>query len=235
MHQDPGEGAQPGDHLLLPLQLLSKGTRYRTNTGRTRTAPEPTADVTVRFAVANCQDYVGRYWNSYQQLLTQQPDQLDFFVAIGDYIYETTGSTTSQPPAATRKITFASAAEAIDLGGGELAAKMRGELPGHLSDVPERPHASTVHETWPVIVTWDDHEYSDDCHGSDATYFDGRKSEHDDTRRQNAEQVFFEFIPVDEGTPGSDPSTDVVVTDRATCTPTRSSGEASSSASTSSW
>ena len=201
------------------FSFLSNGTRYRTNTGRTRTAPEPTADVTVRFAVANCQDYVGRYWNSYQQLLTQQPDQLDFFVAIGDYIYETTGSTTSQPPAATRKITFASAADAIDLGGGELAAKSVANYRDIYRTYRSDRMLQRVHETWPVIVTWDDHEYSDDCHGSDATYFDGRKSEHDDTRRQNAEQVFFEFIPVDEGTPGSDPSTDVVVTDRSNLYP----------------
>jgi len=71
------------------FSLVQGRTRYLSTAGRTRTAPEASADVTVRFTVANCQDYVGRYWNSYQQMLTAAPEDLDFFLSIGDYIYET--------------------------------------------------------------------------------------------------------------------------------------------------
>ena len=54
------------------------------------------------------------------------------------------------------------------------------------------------HERFPVIAIWDDHEYSDDCHGAVATYFNGRRDENDPERRRNAEQVFFEYLPVDD-------------------------------------
>ena len=48
-----------------------------------------------------------------------------------------------------------------------------------------------------------------------ATYTDGRINEQDDQRRRNAEQVFIEYLPVDEGALGNDPTTDVVVTDQS--------------------
>jgi alkaline phosphatase D len=49
-----------------------------------------------------------------------------------------------------------------------------------------------------VIVIWDDHEYSDDCWGANATYFDGRKPEFNPERRRNGEQAFFEYLPIDD-------------------------------------
>jgi alkaline phosphatase D len=188
-------------------------TRYRSTAGRTRTAPDASADVPVRFAVANCQDYVGRYWNSYQQLLTTAPEDLDFFLSIGDYIYETTNP--NGTPAGARTISFSKPAEAIDLGGGNLAAKSVGNYRDLYRTYRSDPLLQQVHARWPIIATWDDHEYSDDCWGSTATYFNGRKSEKDDDRRRNAEQAFFEYLPIDEGAPGSDPQTDVVSTERA--------------------
>ncbi len=189
------------------------GTRYRSTAGRTRTAPEASSDVQVRFAVANCQDYGGRYWNSYQHLLTAAPEDLDFFVAIGDYIYETTAPTGT--PIAARTVAFTAPSEAIDLGGGDLAAKSVGNYRDLYRLYRSDPLLQQVHARWPVIVTWDDHEYSDDCWASVATYFDGRRDEKDDERRRNAEQAFFEYLPVDEGNPGTDPQTDVVTTERA--------------------
>ena len=188
-------------------------TRYRSTAGRTRTAPDASADVQVRFAVANCQDYVGRYWNSYQQLLTAAPDDLDFFLSIGDYIYEQT-----QPngvAGGARAITFTTPSEAIDLGSGNLAAKSVGNYRDIYRTYRSDPLLQQAHSRWPIIATWDDHEYSDDCWRSVATYFDGLKDEKDDERRRNAEQVFFEYLPVDEGTPGNDPQTDVFTTERA--------------------
>src|SRR5262249_44243510 len=36
-----------------------------------------------------------------------------------------------------------------------------------------------------------------DCHGAVATYYDGMKDETDEARRKNANQVWFEYMPVD--------------------------------------
>jgi alkaline phosphatase D len=192
---------------------LVQGTkRYHSTAGRTRTAPDASADVPVRFAVANCQDYVGRYWNPYQQLLTLQPHELDFFLSIGDYIYETTVA--DGVPAGNRAITFSKPSEAIDLGAGNLAARSVGNYRDLYRTYRGDALVQQVHARWPIIAIWDDHEYADDCWGSTATYFNGRKNEKDDERRRNAEQVFFEYMPIDQGAPGSDPSIDVVTTER---------------------
>jgi len=207
------KGLSPATVYHYRFSYAVSGVRYRSPAGRTRTAAEASADVPVRFAVANCQDYVGRYWNSYQQLLTTPADDLDFFIAIGDYIYETTASS-FQTPSGNRPVTFSAPSEAIDLGNGDLAAKSVGNYRDLYRTYRSDPLLRQVHERWPVIATWDDHEYSDDCHGSVATYTDGRKDERDDDRRRNAEQAFFEWLPVDEGAPTGDPVADVVETGR---------------------
>ncbi len=203
----------PGTTYYYRFSFVQGKTRYRSTAGRTRTAPAVSADVPIRFAVANCQDYVGRYWNAYQQMLTTPVDQLDFVLAIGDYVYETTGA--DDVPAGSRAVTFTSQSEAIDLGGGNFAAKSVGNYRDLWRTYRSDPLLQQVHARWPLIAIWDDHEYSDDCWGSNATYFNGRKSEKDDERRRNGEQVFFEYMPVDEGAAGSDPAIDVVTTERA--------------------
>jgi alkaline phosphatase D len=48
-----------------------------------------------------------------------------------------------------------------------------------------------------MIAIWDDHEFSDDAHGVNATYFDGLADEADESRRKNANQAWFEYMPVD--------------------------------------
>jgi alkaline phosphatase D len=173
--------------------------RYGSQVGRTRTAPAPDADVAVRFAYASCQDYNGRYYNSYRGLLAQ-PD-LDFFVHLGDYVYETTGDPTFQ--AAGRGIAFSDTAGAIVFNEGSESeyfaasslSNYRELYRGYRSD----PALRRVHESLPMIAVWDDHEFSDDCFGATATYFDGRADEHDEARRKHANQAWFEYMPIDFG------------------------------------
>jgi alkaline phosphatase D len=55
--------------------------------GRTKTAPEPTAEVpAMAFAFADCQLWWGGLYPAYRQMA--QDDDLDFVVHLGDYIYE---------------------------------------------------------------------------------------------------------------------------------------------------
>ncbi|WAS92537.1 alkaline phosphatase D family protein [Nannocystis punicea] len=173
--------------------------RYGSAVGRTRTAPASDADVPIRFAYASCQDYNGRYYNSYRGLLAQ-PD-LDFFVHLGDYVYETTGDPTFQ--AAGRGIAFSDTAGAIVFNEGtpeeyfaaSSLSNYRELYRGYRSD----PALRRVHESLPMIAIWDDHEFSDDCFGATATYFDGRVDEHDEARRKHANQAWFEYMPIDFG------------------------------------
>ena len=173
------------------------GKYYSSKVGRTKTAPAADADVNVKFAYVSCQDYIGRYYNSYS-LLAQQ--ELDFFVHLGDYVYETTGDPTFQNTTG-RKITFTDQAGAIALtaGGGEMyyAARSLSNYRELYKTYRSDPVIQGVHEKLPMIATWDDHEFSDDCHGDTASYFDGKEDEKDTDRRHAANQAWFEYQPVD--------------------------------------
>jgi len=165
--------------------------------GRTKTAPLPDADVPVRFAFVSCQDFIGRYYNAYAHMAEQT---LDFFVHLGDYVYETTGDPQFQNPGDTRSIVFGDTAGALTLGEGDGVYQAARSLDNYRQlyrTVRQDPALARVHERIPMIAIWDDHEFSDDCHGATATYLDGRSDETDLERRQNANQAWFEYMPVD--------------------------------------
>jgi alkaline phosphatase D len=175
------------------------GKRLASRTGRTKTAPSPTADVAVKFAVASCQDYAGRYYNSWQHLAALDPD-LDFVIFLGDYIYETTGDPSFQSVGAARAVTLSDPASAITLGAPGatyLAAKSLSNYRDLYRSFRSDAFLQKVHERYPFVFVWDDHEFSDDCHGATATYTDGRTDETDEDRRRNSELAFFEYVPLD--------------------------------------
>ncbi|MEZ4293809.1 MAG: alkaline phosphatase D family protein [Polyangiaceae bacterium] len=170
---------------------------YASRTGRTKTAPAPDADVPVKFAYVSCQDYIGRFYNV---LARMAKEPLDFFVHLGDYVYETTGDPTFQNTTG-RAVEFTDVEGAITLttSGGEkyYAAKSLSNYRELYKTYRSDPALQSVHEQFPMIATWDDHEFSDDCHGATASYFDGKQDETDVDRRKAADQAWFEYMPVD--------------------------------------
>ena len=174
--------------------------RYAGPVGQTRTAPADDADVAVRFAFVSCQDFNGRYYNSYRGLL-QQPD-LDFFVHLGDYIYETTGDPSFQGGGA-RQAKFSDTAGAIVFNEGTpdqyYAASSLSNYRELYRQYRADPAMRRVHERLPMVAIWDDHEYSNDCFGATATFYNGRSDELDVERRKRANQAWFEYMPVDFG------------------------------------
>ncbi len=170
---------------------------YGSHTGRTKTAPAKDADVPVKFAFVCCQDYNGRYYNAYKRLLAEP---IDFFVHLGDYVYETDGDPSFQSIEG-RKVAFTDLPGAIELtssGGVKYhAAASLSNYRDLYKTYRSDPMLQAIHETVPMIATWDDHEYANDCHGATATYFDGKEDETDEVRRKAANQAWFEFMPVD--------------------------------------
>jgi len=170
--------------------------------GRTRTAPSPGSDQPVRFAIVYCQDYIGRYYNAYLKMLLDHDEDIDFIVHLGDYIYETTGDPQFQDPDSERSIIFDDLDGAIQLGSDENPNYAAASLDNyrqlyrtyHTDEMLQQ-----VHERWPMLVIWDDHEYSNDAWGATATYTNGRQDEFDVERKQNSERAFFEFVPIDAG------------------------------------
>jgi len=179
--------------------LDAGGQKYSTNVGRTRTAPAAGDNVPVKFVFASCQDYIGRYFNSWQQLL-QLNEDLDFVVFLGDYIYETTGDASFQSANGQRTVVFEDTQGAMRVGTG-LTAFYAANSVSNYRDLYKNLRTDRimqqVHERYPFIVMWDDHEFSDDSWGDNATYTDGRATEQQRERRRNAEQAFFEYIPLD--------------------------------------
>lgn len=191
-------GLKPATTYFYRFVLETEGKRYVSRTGRTRTAPAADADVKVRFAVVSCQDYNGKVFNTYRQLAKQE---IDFFVHLGDYVYETTGDSSFQDTA-VRRLQFSDPASAIVFHAGDKAkefhaAKSISNYRDMYRVMRTDPDLQRMHERVPMIAIWDDHEFSDDCHGQTATYFDGEKDEKDPARRLAADQAWFEFIPVD--------------------------------------
>lgn len=164
---------------------------------RAVSAPEPSADVPVRFAVVSCQDF-SRFYNVHLALAEQQ---FDFVLHLGDYIYETTGDPDFQAPIPGRTIEFDDKAGAIVFNEGQAdeyhaAASLDNYRQLYRTYRSDRA-LQQVHERAPMIVTWDDHEFSNDCHGATGTYFGGRVDETDVARRKAANQAWFEYMPID--------------------------------------
>ncbi|MFK7987863.1 MAG: alkaline phosphatase, partial [Sandaracinaceae bacterium] len=204
----PTYDASPeSDHCVrLRLDGLEAGTTYyyrftaadaRSHTGRFRTAAAPDADVPVRFAVLSCQDYVGRYYNPLLRLLDDEHDDLDFVLHLGDYVYETTGDPGFMMAGGERAVRFEDEAGAISLGDGTFfAARSVSNYRDLYKTFRTDELLQRLHERFAFVVTWDDHEFSDDSHGATATYSDGLLDETDVERKQNAEQAYFEYMPV---------------------------------------
>lgn len=188
---------QPGTHYY--YRFLKGGKQAISSpVGRTKTAPAADADQTVRFGFVSCQDYIGRYFNTYLKLLEE--DDLDFIVHLGDYIYETTGDASFQVISEERGIEFDDLDGAVhvkttssDYYGAASLDNYRQLYRHYRTD----PLLQAVQERFPFIVTWDDHEFTDDSWTLSGTYYNGRKDEIDLQRKRYAEQAWLEYLPID--------------------------------------
>ena len=167
---------EPGTVYFYRFLYLKDGRFLASNTGRTKTASAPDDNSPVRFALLCCQDYPGKYYNTLARLL--QLGDLDFVLHVGDYIYETTNDPLFPITNDKRMIVFQDEAGAIRLDSDTMeifAARSLSNYRDLYKTYRKDEMLRRLHEQAPFIVVWDDHEYSDDCHGATATYFDGRK------------------------------------------------------------
>ncbi len=174
---------------------------FASRLGRTRTAPAVDADVPVRFATVSCQDFNGKYYNSYKRLLREE---VDFIVHLGDYVYETTGDPRYQDTSPDRVMAFSDTDGAIEFdddGDVFYAARALGNYRDLYKTYRGDQVLQQVQERFPMIVIWDDHEFADDSWGAHSTDTNDREDEFDIERRQNATQAWFEYMPVDYADP----------------------------------
>ncbi len=174
-----------------------KAQKVQSVVGQTKTAPSADQDVNVRFAFASCQDFIGRYYHSWQAFLENEAP-VDFIVWLGDYIYETNGDPDFQLNSPDRKIEIA---DGIELVPGDPPVKAASTLADYRSlykQYRSDAQLQRAHQLFPFICIWDDHEFANDCWQDHATDFNEKKGPEKSTaRREAANQAWFEFQPAD--------------------------------------
>ena len=142
----------------------------RSPVGRTRTAPEPARDATLRMAIASCQRFDTGHYAAWASIAEQA---LDLVVFLGDYIYE-----------------YPTRAGAIrDVGSRvETLADFRARYAVHRSD----PALQAAHASHPWVAIWDDHEVDNDY-----AALTGQSLQPDFARyRADAYRAWWEHMPV---------------------------------------
>ena len=209
------------DHTVRVLVTgLSANTEYYyrfvagrdTAVGRTRTAPEASADVQVNLAWISCQDYEAGYYGAFRQMLLDDDarapaDKIHFVMHLGDVIYETredsfqTAIDDNFLPISlpTADGGFRSVQPFPSGGGTRGSTNYANTVDDYrhlyrtfLSD----PDFQAVRARWPVVQIWDDHEFTNDSWQSQSNYSKaGSVEEPDQARKVAASQAWFEYIP----------------------------------------
>lgn len=180
---------------------LSAGTTYyyqfqagavTSKVGRFKTAPAASASPNLKFVFMTCQDWNSNHWAAFTDIATNHSD-LDFFVHLGDYIYETDSFSSGTAETAHGQLTLPKGSELPD-NSGKFAAypeDYRYLYKSYRSD----PRLQKVHEMFPVVAIWDDHEFSDDCWQDAETYDNANQLQ--PSRRRAANQTWYEYMPAD--------------------------------------
>lgn len=162
--------------------------------GRTRTAPAPGQDVAVRFAVACCQDFVGRYYHAWR--LLARAGRLDFVLFLGDYIYETTDLPDFQVPTPGRTIHLPDGMRLSRAPDRRLAARTLADYRALYRQYRSDPALREIHRSVPFVAVQDDHEFANDCWQDHSCHFDDRRGDEKDTaRREAANRAWLEYVP----------------------------------------
>lgn len=143
--------------------------------GRTRTTPARDADTEkLKFAFASCQHYEQGLFTAYEHMIRDEPDLV---VHLGDYIYENKGRD-------------------------KLVRKHQGDELNALDDYRLRyaqyrldPHLQNMHKSCPWLLTWDDHEFDNNC-ANDISEEKNVTPVEFLKRRANAYQAYYEMMPL---------------------------------------
>jgi alkaline phosphatase D len=159
-----------------------KGTRSRV--GRTRTAPAPDARPThLRFGVVSCTNWQAGYFAAYRGLARR--DDLHAVLHLGDYLYEYAPG---------------------QYGYGQAEVDVRRHDPPRemvsLEDYRRRhaqyktdPDLQDLHAKYPWIITWDDHEVTNDQWRGGAENHDAGEGDYR-RRRARAHRAYDEWMPL---------------------------------------
>ena len=162
--------------------------------GNAKTSPAAGAPVAqLKFAWITCQDWSVNHWGAMSLLAAEE---LDFLVHVGDYIYETVGASfqAGQSEPAHGAIVFPDGTALAD---GSRYATTLADYRALYRTYRGDTRLQALHAKCPLIATWDDHEFSDDCWQDHQTYTNANLQQ--TARRRAANQAWVEYMPVDFG------------------------------------
>lgn len=152
--------------------------------GRTRTAPARTATPDrLRFGVVSCANLQAGWFSAYRHLAAR--DDLDAVIHLGDYLYEYAPGEYGHGRANTDIRPHVPAREMVGL------ADYRKRHAQYKAD----PDLRALHARHPFIVTWDDHEVTNDAWREGAENHQPDEGDYV-TRRAAAHRAYDEWMPV---------------------------------------
>jgi alkaline phosphatase D len=168
------DGLEPGRWYWYQFSVGTDSSRI----ARTRTAPPSGSQDALRFAFVSCQHNAQGFYHAHKHLAEES---IDFALHLGDYIYEDAATgTIGRPHLPTHELAT------ID--------DYRIRYAVYKSD----PNLQAVHEAFPWVMTWDDHETENDYAG----LLPGNAANPADNmpdfaaRRARAYQVYYEHMPL---------------------------------------
>ncbi len=174
----------------IDVQNLEAGTYYyysftalgaNSLVGRTKTAP--TGDVEhMRFGVVSCSHYQQGYFNAYGRLA--EHNDLEAVFHLGDYIYEYGVDSDFLPDEGARPHEPAN----------EILTVADYRIRHGLYKLD--PDLRRLHQMYPFITIWDDHETANDAWTGGAQNHDPATEGEWEDRKANGKQVYFEWMPI---------------------------------------
>ena len=155
--------------------------------GRTKTLPRENV-ARVRLGVVSCSNFPQGYFNAYACLANRH--DLDAILHLGDYLYEYSedqygdGSRLGRAPVPDN----------------EMVALQDYRL--RHAQYKADPDSQAIHQQHPFIVTWDDHEFTNNTWSGGAQNHNPDLGEGEwNARRAAAIQAYFEWMPIREDAP----------------------------------
>ncbi len=164
-------GLQPNTWYYYEFTALDKNSL----TGRTKTTPEGGVEQ-LRFAVMSCSNYQAGLFNAYQDVALR--NDVDAVLHLGDYIYEYGNSIGGRRDADPSTEIYS-------------LADYRLRHSCHKLD----SMSIRMHQQYPIIATWDDHEVANNAYETGAdnhTPDEGNYME----RKSSSQEAYYEWMPL---------------------------------------
>lgn len=174
-------GLSPDSYYYYEFQ--SNGSRSQR--GRTKTAPVGSID-SLRFAVVSCANLESGYFNAYRVI--NERNDVDAVLMLGDYIYEYESG--GYAPNTNIDRIFDPTNEILTLDDYRMRYSIY-----HMDEALRK-----LHQNFPWICVWDDHESANDSFKDGAENHNAGEGDWQ-LRKQAAQKAYFEWLPIREKAP----------------------------------